>query len=150
MPIYYATQRAASCAVREANWTDLEQALAVPITSEKSASFIMHNEGQEVLGLLLAAHTTPPYFGYPTIHIGSISVKPGHENNGIGTRLLKNFVAYAKKHSEDISLVVNEHNQAISLYERFGFHAVDVCSSGEALKMLRPHYPRRELTSQPT
>lgn len=138
MAIEHITIENAHEAICSVDWASLEQILAVPTDGKKSASFIF-KKANDTKGMLLAKHDIPPDFDYPTIHIGSLIVRDGDRNTGIGTKLLTELTNYADQYTENVSLVVNiENKAAIRLYERFGFHVVDVDNDSARFKMLRP------------
>lgn len=58
-------------------------------------------------------------------HIANIAVKKTLRKNGIGSKLLENLIAEAKKYTSSITLEVNEKNlPAISLYQKYGFQTL--------------------------
>jgi GNAT superfamily N-acetyltransferase len=65
-------------------------------------------------------------FGYINDAIPELAmaVSPNYQNQGIGTRLLKQLLETAKKEFPAVSLNVRENNPAVRLYQRVGFTKV--------------------------
>lgn len=68
--------------------------------------------------------------------IVDIAVLPAYRNRGIGTRLLRDIIAEADRAGKPVSIHVEMHNPARSLYDRLGFAPVD--EHGVYLLMERP------------
>jgi len=140
MIVSYANGKQASKAVRSVKWSDFSEVLSIPRKAEISTSFICRDELGSVVGLLLSSYKKTPNIG-DNFHLGSLSIEESKRNNGIGSKLLERFARLADRHKQYSSLEVNHKSDAIRLYERFGFHVVNVSCDGEVITMLRPYTP---------
>jgi ribosomal protein S18 acetylase RimI-like enzyme len=62
--------------------------------------------------------------GETEIHIIDVSLLPEYRRRGIGTALLRELLDEAAASGRRVSLYVDRHNAASSLYERLGFRPV--------------------------
>lgn len=62
--------------------------------------------------------------GSREIRIVDIALLPAFRGRGLGTRLLGDLIAEADRDGRKLSIHVEVHNQARSLYERLGFRPV--------------------------
>jgi ribosomal protein S18 acetylase RimI-like enzyme len=59
------------------------------------------------------------------IYVGAFQIEPAHQNRGIGTQLLRDVLADAKRADLPVKLQVLKMNPAKRLYERLGFSVSD-------------------------
>jgi ribosomal-protein-alanine N-acetyltransferase len=61
-------------------------------------------------------------------HILNVTVRPETQGQGIGSKLMKNFLQLARRHDADIVMleVRPTNKSAISLYEKLGFNEIGV------------------------
>ena len=83
-------------------------------------------------------------FGYVSNEIPelAIAVLPGYRGKGIGTNLLTQVLAMARKDFLGVSLNIREDNPVLKLYERFGFVKVPASefinrTGGASFNMIR-------------
>ncbi|MFJ4347295.1 GNAT family N-acetyltransferase [Pseudomonas sp. NPDC089401] len=69
------------------------------------------------------------------LHIIDMALLPAWQGQGIGTRLLRQWLAQADRQGLSAELHVTAHNPALRLYKRSGFEVVD--DKGLYLKMHR-------------
>ena len=56
------------------------------------------------------------------VEVSEIQVLPGHQNRGIGTRVLSDVIAGAQERGQDVTLYLGIKNTAaLRLYKRLGF-----------------------------
>jgi ribosomal protein S18 acetylase RimI-like enzyme len=60
----------------------------------------------------------------PEIRIVDIALLPEYRNLGIGTALIHKLQAQGKQQQRNVSIHVEQHNPALSLYQRLGFKFV--------------------------
>ena len=59
------------------------------------------------------------------VEVGEIQIQPSHQSQGIGSRILKDIVARARKERKKVTLSVGLKNgRALQLYQRLGFRKV--------------------------
>ncbi len=85
--------------------------------------FLVAIENGLILGYIVA--DAGQGFGTAIGHVKDLAVHPDHRNRGIGTRLLdRGFTQLRQQGVSRVKLEVRVSNEeAISLYERFGFEA---------------------------
>lgn len=59
------------------------------------------------------------------VEVGEIQVQSSHQNRGVGTRVLMDIIANARRHRKYVRLRVGlKNDKALKLYERLGFRRV--------------------------
>lgn len=81
---------------------------------ESPEFYIICRCGQDIGRLYLEQRTTE-------IRIIDIALLPEFRNNGVGTALLKDIIAYGRQLRRIVSIHVEKNNPALSLYQRLGF-----------------------------
>ena len=67
----------------------------------------------------------------------AMALLPGYRGRGLGTALLRHLLVEAARESEAVSLSVSELNEALRLYERFGFVVVGEPECGSVTMVKR-------------
>ncbi|RCL21029.1 N-acetyltransferase [Pseudomonas sp. AFG_SD02_1510_Pfu_092] len=70
------------------------------------------------------------------LHIIDTALMPAWRGRGIGTGLIRQWLARADRHGLSAGLHVTPHNPALRLYQRNGFETIE--DNGLYLKMRRP------------
>ena len=101
-----------------AHWTEQQyRNLFTDKVPTRVALIAQKGEGEEAAGFLIAHHVPPEW------ELENIVVAEECRRNGIGTQLMRVFLAHAKQmNGESVLLEVRESNTAArALYERLGF-----------------------------
>jgi GNAT superfamily N-acetyltransferase len=100
-----------------------ELGLRLILESPGVGTIFVARDGGEVVGMVSLLYTVSTAEGGPVCWLEDMVVRPDRRGGGLGSRLLRHAIDYAKGHDfARLTLLTDRDNQgAIRLYERHGF-----------------------------
>ena len=138
--------------LRRVPWTDAQKQafLEMQFKAQTEGYRIAHprgshemiSEGERAVGRLYTDREPG------RLHVLDITIAPEHRNAGVGSEVLRRVLGEADRHSQRVTIYVEDFNPSRRLFERLGFRTASVDGYLLLLERLPTPNPEGRLKSQ--